>query len=113
MNDTLQKADELIKSIASKMGMAADHFYPILLKQQVVSAWLWIIAAVCAWAILIGGTFFICKATKSVDDEGTVFGFITCIGIITLFISIVAFSSIGQIINPEYYALTEILTYLK
>ena len=114
-----------IDAIAEKLGVAAEFVFAALVKQQIVKG----ISDLVIWiAFLI--IFFIflrltIKYSKGADLDDyepnasavfmTVFGFLSIILFLILTISLANYGPdyIGRIINPEYYALKEIIEAVK
>jgi len=104
------KVENAITIMADKLGMASDHFYPIIVKQQLISGWTYIGLSVPLFLI---ATFLIFMGTdKSIDQEDR--NWALFIGLIFYIFFIGVFgSNIPQILNPEYYALMEIKQFIK
>lgn len=119
-----EKVTEYIDSIAAKMGVAAEHVYGILIRQQIAEGVADIITAVL---ILIVG-YIVCKYfTKltrgkaarakekwitDIDDDIVVF-LRYAVWVVYFVLAIIAVctvpGAITKLINPEYYAIKEIL----
>ncbi|MGC4375772.1 hypothetical protein WD019_02355 [Fictibacillus sp. Mic-4] len=113
MNDKLvDKATEYIDAIASKLGVAAEHVYDILVKHAIVSGIRDIILALVLGAV----TYGLVRLSKwlTTSDEAFEFEsyapFVLFIGLVAFALAIISlYFGIGELINPEYYAIKEIL----
>jgi hypothetical protein len=124
MNEKVfNKATEYIDAIAAKLGVAAEHVYGILVRQQYVEG----ITTILGSLIFVAVTFFISRKVteltrnmreeakkKSYTDVSDDMVVVACVlGWIVFFLSLIfaAFAipdSIAQLVNPEYYAVKEI-----
>lgn len=124
-----EKAFEYIDAIAANLGVAAEHVYGALLKQAMVSG----LRSVVYIIICLAVSYVIIKMFKRiysdvkegedgifVDSYGVSLGGVFAlifggIAIIIMFFAIMA--DIGNattaLLNPEYWALKEILTTIK
>jgi len=115
------KLDHYITALASKAGVAADHFWPIFVKQQMIEG----IYTGCSWAIgVLIAISMIIMAMRNighVDDRPTavpkcIVGF-ACFAVLTL-ICLISACKIGQeviskIFNPEYHAVQSLVKMVK
>lgn len=125
MNDTKQivvdsntvdalvsKVETALSVVADKVGVASDHFYPILVKQQYMEGFidLGIGAVLLLLSIFLSGVLWLLIRDK---DGETVFPVIV-ITFITILFGISFFGSgLLGVMNPEYYALKEIMEVVK
>jgi hypothetical protein len=125
-----EKIDGYINVLATKAGMAADHFWPLLVHQQVFNGW-WGIIQMIFVVILWGLTFKFLYRNLPNDIENDVSSKQFCIlvkqfcilvfgGIAIVMLSVavgVNFSDLGdnfsKINNPEYYAIKSLVTMVK
>jgi len=110
IDNTVKKVENAITILADQLGLASDHFYPVLVEQQVLEGWVYIWSALplflFASFLAIGGTMNFKNDTDS--------GWLIAIGIACYIISIVIFgANITHILNPEYHALMEIKEFIK
>lgn len=108
-----------IQQVATKLGQSVDHFYPIIVKQEVVQGYAFLFSAyiplIVAAIIIVYYTKF-----KKIDwDESISLGqvlfilsAVAMIGVGTIALVGTA-EAINHIVNPEYYALTDILKMIK
>ena len=126
--EIMSRVDVAIGYLSNKIGVGADYFWPILVKQQiiegVVCAIFWIIS-IFAFAIFARGLvkslviFYDEDSNKGTPDGqilknvtkvgrygigSVIFGALALITTITFF----ATNAIGKIFNPEYAALKDI-----
>lgn len=118
--DVAKEIFSRIDAIAAKLGVAANHFWPIYVKQVSVEAYSAI--ALLAVGLLIGSLFWIRAATLKgcyfdcSDPTGK--GVIAIAGTVVLIIAtLVLFINgadiAGKLANPEYYAMNNILHAIK
>lgn len=137
------EAIELLETMAVKLGVAVEHLWSILVKQQIADGVTDIILAVFFVTVVILTLIFAPKFAKRADDEykrlkedrqnnGTGFkhsykipsfeedhyenlkdnipGVAIFIGLLSLVLALVfATCGIKELINPEYFALKEIM----
>lgn len=127
-NEVIEKVDAYIKSLADSLGVAAEHVYGLLVKQQIVEG----AVELLLFSIILISGFIFCKtiSTKTKDFRENYKGKrITGLGEdillfliyaswvfygLAVIIALCTFpSSIGKLINPEYYAIKEILDVLS
>jgi hypothetical protein len=110
MNEkVINKATEYIDSIATKLGVAAEHVYELLIKQAIING----VRDLVMFVVLSVVAFFLGKltlrASKSFDYD-MVAPIIGATAIIALVMAIAClYAGVGELINPEYYAIKEIL----
>jgi formate hydrogenlyase subunit 3/multisubunit Na+/H+ antiporter MnhD subunit len=123
--DIINKAFDLISQAFQKLSEGAQYGYNIYVKQQVTNGIIGLLISVLILGLIIIVT---CKFIKSIkvkkaasqyykffDDESegmciaTVLIIIICIIIGTFMVFMFA-DSLKQLINPEYYAIQEILS---
>lgn len=105
-------------ALAKQAGVAADHFYPIFVKQQVIDGYIWLGYFIILFAIT-GVILALCFKGPWLVRNNDYDSSLTRKGIgmiIVAFMSLVLLIStswalpicIMQIINPEYYAVKDI-----
>ena len=104
------KLENGLTILAQQFGVGADHFYPIIVEQQVVSGWLWVGISI---PLLIIATFFIIVSFQQVKEGKDIFSSVTAGLIFYLVAGTTIAVNIGSIINPEYYALHEVMNMLQ
>lgn len=113
MND---KTIELINRMAEKLGTTAEHLWGVLVKQAVIGAY----ANITAWALACILCFAALALTQKkarydfTNDELTPSSIIFALCVMGAFglLVLAAFegsSNLTRIMNPEYWALTQIL----
>ncbi len=126
VNDTTQviskfgdKLDQYLNVLASKAGVAVDHFYPIFVRQQVIagiSELLLLAVGVIVSLLFIRMAIVNLKSDTSVTETKAMFGFVagSVVGIIVVFnIMITGSDAVGKICNPEYYAVQSLVQMIK
>jgi len=118
-----QKAVDAIDAVAAKIGAGANHFYPILVKQQVIEGLQSLALALILFSIagvLIFVGFKNAKKFKSEKIRPHDLTSPRATFINTMLISSIVFIIIGcqhvhltMILNPEYHALKDILGMFK
>ncbi|MEC0777472.1 hypothetical protein P9E81_08480 [Bacillus licheniformis] len=115
----MDKAMEYIDKLAAKLGVAAEHVYGVLVKQQIINGAIGIVGTIAALIFL--GIVFTKLLKKGIEHNKVIDSFDTSpymlvsipVGIALGITAIVGFFvipiGINQMINPEYYAIKEIL----
>ncbi len=102
----VEKVSSVLAKIAEQVGVGVDHFWPMLVRQQLIEAWTPIVALVL---LVVPAAVFIRRAVRETHGDYT-FIFAMATGVLTLIAAgAVLFESIPRFLNPEYYALKEIL----
>ena len=107
-----------IAVLAQKLGVAAEHVYATLVRQQIVEG-IAAIAAIIAALIGICVVVILGKLCFKLDNEGHEWPvvIIGCIAAVILVFSIgtlvISPSDILKLFNPEYYAIQEIIKMVK
>lgn len=116
------KLDSYVSVLATKAGMAAEHFYPVLIRQQVIEGWSSIILALIG---LVGCVLAFSLLSKSLTKDpgdmtpkrifsaicGAIFGIIL---FLITFINIGGLAtSVAKINNPEFYAVRYLVQMVK
>lgn len=124
MNEkVIENVTEYIDVMAAKLGVAAEHVYEVLVRQQFIDGitYLVMFSLFLLLTIFLGfATVRFFKLGEETDDRDKqeLFAFITvCFGIATLILLFIAGfcllfnvpGAVKQLINPEYYAIKEIL----
>ncbi|KAA6450976.1 hypothetical protein [Bacillus swezeyi] len=115
---------EIINELSTRLGVAAEHVYEVLVKQQVINGIITI--AFMVGALILFGIMFPKFLRKGVQHQKTLsssydsnpdMNIAWSLGGILLFTIVLSliFIPIGinQIINPEYYAIKDILDLIK
>ena len=107
------KLDSYIFVIASKSGQTVEHFWPIFVRQQVVTGWSELI--ICILFFIVG--FILLYKAKYSENENNQLGCVI-FAILTLVFASLSFAAlapdiIGKIVNPEYSALKEVINLIK
>lgn len=114
MDDKIvNKAFEYVDAVAQKLGVDADYVYPLLVKQQIVSG---VTGLVIGLIFMIASYFLLKKSIPIlIDDDLDFFGFVgSAVGIAAAVIGVIIFfDNIGPLINPEYYAIKEIMSFVS
>jgi tetrahydromethanopterin S-methyltransferase subunit G len=110
-----EKATEYIDAIAAKLDVAAEHVYGLMVRQQVTEG---ITHAIVVSVILLALLILLLKLIKGLknydglDEEYFIYP-IVIISILLVVVTIIGGFvmplSVMKIINPEYYAIKEIL----
>ena len=118
MNEETRK---LIEALAAKLGTTAEHLWAILLRQAFISFWTDLIFYGVTLAIAYIAFRLSVKAWKKSDDDSWNedewrIGSILCVSVssILIIISLLCVGdTITKIANPEYWALSQVLSSLK
>jgi len=104
----VDKIDNAVQILAQKLGLATDHFYPIIVQQQVIEA-ITYIALIIPFIWLTHITKKLFDETKG--DERFGYAVLFCVGGVS--IAAILAVNLPQLLNPEYYALMEIKDFIK
>ncbi|ALO79662.1 hypothetical protein HOBO_254 [Bacillus phage Hobo] len=128
----MDRADKLggfIDELAKQLGVAATHVYEVLVKQQMVDgisllvkAGVWLAILILLWTLMNKLVFK--KWSNFYNDDPYGFDAQFALGIVTVLLAVVTifFSfyivdwltlGIKKLLNPEYYALEDIMTFIK
>lgn len=125
INKAGEKLDGYIAVLAEKAGMATDHFWPVLVRQQIIegiaSGFLAIIAGILSYLLYKKGQSIIFNENdtrvekNSKSDKYTILnGLALVFGVLFLmFCGRFFFIGLSQILNPEYAALQEVIKMIK
>jgi hypothetical protein len=120
MDDKLMK---YIDTMSVKLGVAAQHLYEVLTRQSIVEGITYLILYPVLFAISLIGLIYSLKFYRKFDNErrfdeeymaiaaACIFGILTAIMFIALIIEVP--EAIGQLVNPEYYAIQHLLDAIK
>jgi len=104
------KVEAAIVSLAENLKQPVEHVYKILVKQQVVSAWIWLIINITVLILII----VLWRLWANDEDRGE---WVQAPVILTVIGAVVIFASLHIIItgflNPEYGALQDIIMIIK
>lgn len=112
-----KEVEQVLNVLAEKFGATGEHLWNVLVKQQYVDFFVWAIPAILLTISTIIFAIYLCKKKAwSVggfiyendfeDLFGVIFAFLGLLCFIAIIISFITF---GGLINPEYYALKEIM----
>src|SRR5690606_20139472 len=109
MNEQLT---QYIDTIAAKLGVAAEHVYGVLVQQAYVNGIRGLVTGVLLLTITAFLIPLIIRGFKTNNEEMVIF---------LLLISVIAvvfgfgftYSGVGELFNPEYYAIRELLDVIK
>lgn len=114
INPTVMYFTEKLEKLAESLKVPAEHVYGVLVKQQVVIGYTYLIGVVVSILIMIISLYIFTKVEGFDEDNFiNIFSFILIIlfGLLFVTMSILFMSDgIGGILNPEYGALKEIMS---
>jgi small-conductance mechanosensitive channel len=123
MNEKVfEKVTQYIDALAAKLGVAAEHVYGVLVRQQVAEGIVDIIVGALVLAVLIFALMVLIKKVElpRIVDEFDLLGYVFVAAILLLIIGLPGSYAVSEIsdgikhvINPEYYAIREILNAIK
>jgi small-conductance mechanosensitive channel len=123
MNEKVfEKVTQYIDALAAKLGVAAEHVYGVLVRQQVAEGIVNIIVGTLVLAVLIFALMVLIKKVElpRIVDEFDLLGYVFVAAILLLIIGLPGSYAVSEIsdgikhvINPEYYAIREILNAIK
>ena len=98
--------------LGAKLGVTGAHAYEVLVRQEHIDAWSLTVLAVLLW-VVSGYCFNLGRRYATMEERDQrmvsfiVSGFLLIIG------TLVAFHAAGRLLNPEYYAIQEIMEALR
>lgn len=117
------KLDSYIAVLAQKAGVAADHFWPVLVQQQVIEGWGGIGVLGASIIALATSIWLLAESLPKNNEDymvpkqfakciiGGVFGIVflmaTCVNTANLT------NNIAKICNPEFYAMQSLVKMVK
>jgi len=105
----------IIITEATKVGI--EHFYPLALQRAVIIGWLDLGTAFLLGIFIIIAIIFLNRLMKKEDryndHEATIFFLIFSIVVATVFICVGICTGIIRILNPEWYAVKEIINLVE
>jgi len=117
-NETVEllvsKVDTAVTTLSTKLGVASDHFYPILVKQQVIGGYISLGWAAISLVFAVLLTVIAVIQIKEDSADGDAVAWSVFIAVILYMSTMVqSYDGILSILNPEYYALQEITRLIK
>lgn len=115
----LDKFGKYIDEFAAKLGTTSQYVFEILVKQQVTTGISWLVFFVILLVLSVIATIMFMKTYKRAVENhkydleyGCLIGMI--VGCIVILVCLASISyDIRLIMNPEYYALQDILDFVK
>jgi hypothetical protein len=115
-----EKITQYIDAIAQKLGVATEYVWEVLTKQMVIEGWVYSITLIGGSLLMIFGLYKLAMYIKNnyddLYDKDFEFPIMLLAAIYTVFVFVllvVTFvetpGNIMKIVNPEYYAIKEIL----
>jgi len=109
----MDKMSEVLEALANKLGVAANHLWGILVKQEIIDSWLCLGVIV----LVLIGTYFVCKHfvgwikddRSDVPEDAKILLFILILFSIGLFL-IWPVSQARFLFNPEVGAFKGVLS---
>ncbi len=124
INEFGSKLDSYMSVMATKIGVATDHFYPVVVQQQQIDGYIGIGQLVISMTIfLISIRRFTSSLSDNKDEKqisdrnlfkviaSFVFGIV--FGILTLTNLMDFKNNVGMVYNPEFYAFKQLVTMVK
>ena len=118
-----EKLDQYLGALANQAGVAADHFYPVFVRQQAVEGW----AAILIFLLLSTVAFFLLKmgvkymptvesVWKNSNEVKSISGFTSggILGLVLLITLLVEGTTVlGKVVNPEYSAVKSLVEMVR
>lgn len=111
---------DFLSQLAEGLGTAAEHVYPIFVRQQVVEGASFLLILVIGIVVVCtcaNNIFKIASKDDTSDTEDVILGLSAAIGFISLIAVVLGIFNVdihlGKIINPEYAAIKEIVGMIK
>ena len=109
-----EKVFEIIDALAAQLGVAKEFVWALLVRQQYVEAAQLAIGVICCVVALVY-TIPICSkgfnekyTTGDADAAAAIIGLFVSVGA-SIYILCGSIACVGRLLNPEYYALKDIL----
>lgn len=121
--DRADKIGGFIDELAKQLGVAAEHVYEILVRQQyvdgigmLVKSGIWIVLFLVVWIAMT--KLFYKKWDRIEDDAQFGIGMLSLVlGIVTVIMTFIIIGDvtlgIKKLLNPEYYALEDIMQFIQ
>lgn len=120
MDEAAKLAIEKLEALARAVGVRVDEFYPYVVKNVLLDA---IETTLVCAAVLVASLLCVRGLIGWYRSDGFDFGQEECgvpfcfgvaaVGVAVLASSIVILCSISELVNPEYYAIKDIVQMLK
>lgn len=110
LNITIEKIQPLLAELAQNLGVAVEHLWEILIKQQYISGFMALAGLIFSIGILI----LLLKGFKEWKNDVSLVGLMILIGFFTIlafFLTLQA--TLNNFLNPEYQALVDIFKMLN
>jgi len=115
MEKVVDKALDLLKALAEKMGTTVERLYPYFVRQVYIEGWIGLLAGLLACGGIASGgalTFRYCRRMKELQPNkdwgvGMFFGCLAIAVSIAVF-AVILYLNIPSILNPEYDAILRI-----
>ena len=114
--DTVDKALDLLKALAEKLGTTIERLYPYFVRQVYVEAWIGLLAGLLACGGVAGGGIYLYRFSRRMkaiepDKEwgsGMFFGGLAIVASVVVF-GIILAGNLPGVLNPEYDAIRRII----
>ena len=121
INRAGDKIDSVLATLADKLGVATEHFYPVFVKQQYIHGFGSLAITIIAVTLASVLTVKVVRTIKSLEKEGFMPDRYVCLCIFTGIVCLGAACCVGsffdsgfaKILNPEFYALKDIMELIK
>ena len=115
------KVEDLFGSLAEQIGVGVEHFWPIFVRQQVIYGTMGVIGWVFFAIVIVVLVTIGCKNGKKYDwengNEHLYMPYLIIAGIIgfilLMYSCIEMPTAVSRVINPEYHALSDIISKVK
>ena len=110
LDTVVSKVENALSEVATQLGVASDHFYPIIVLQKQLEGWILLAGGV---PTLLIASLFMWVVYKEGSKNREVIGWF--LGAITCYIMgvVLVIQGLPQVVNPEFAALMEIKSFIK
>ncbi len=106
--------NQILDALAARLGTPAAHLWAVLVRQAAIEFWTQAGLTLFAWALVLVGLRYTRSRWEDWDDFQPIVLVIGGAAVAaTIIATIVTIQYVGYLLNPEYYALREVLGALK